>query len=68
MALSRGAISAESVAHILDQRTQERREPPPLEPFEITDGRARALDIQPHDLEPYDALGGPKDGDNEEPQ
>lgn len=55
-ALSRGAISAISVAHILDRRARARNEPPPLDPVLPDDPRVRDLRVTPHALEPYDAL------------
>jgi transposase len=55
-ALSRGAISAASVAHILDQRARARKAPPPLQPMISNDPRVRDLRVTPHALEHYDAL------------
>lgn len=56
-ALERGAVSAASVAHLLDQQTKREGEAPPLEPPQLADPRAQALEIKAHDLRPYDALG-----------
>lgn len=58
-ALSRGAISAASVAHILDQRAHARKRPPPLDPVLPDDPRVRDLRLTPHNLKPYDALSNP---------
>jgi len=58
-ALSRGAISAASVAHILDQQTRARHLPPPLEIVLPDDPRVRDLRLTPHALTPYDNLGAP---------
>jgi len=55
-ALSRGAISAASVAHILDRRARSRQEPPPLEVVLPDDPRVRDLRVTPHPLAPYDHL------------
>jgi len=55
--LTRGAISAPSVAHVLDQRARARRAPPPLAVVLPDDPRVRDLRLKPHDLAPYDALG-----------
>jgi hypothetical protein len=55
--LARGAISAASVAHVLDQRARARRTPPPLAVVLPDDPRVRDLRLVPHDLAPYDALG-----------
>lgn len=60
-ALDRGAVSAASVAHILDRQTQRRGELPPLQPQQLADPRAQSLEIDAHDLRPYDALGTPED-------
>ena len=63
-ALTSGAVSAASVAHVLDQQTTARGEAPPLQPLQSTDPRVRDLRIQAHDLSPYDALA--QHGDDEE--
>lgn len=62
-ALARGAISAQSVAHILDQHTRRRRQRPPVPPPTISDPRASAVRVTPHALAPYDQLGKPKGSD-----
>jgi len=54
--LARGAISAASVAHVLDQRARAHRAPPPLDVVLPDDPRIRDLRLTPHPLAPYDAL------------
>ena len=58
-ALARGAISAASVAHVLDQRTRARHAPPPLAVVLPDDPRVRDLRVTPHALTAYDALCTP---------
>jgi transposase len=60
-ALARGAVSAASVAHLLDQRARARRQPPPLSVVLPADPRVRDLRITPHPLTAYDALLTPPD-------
>jgi hypothetical protein len=55
-ALARGAVSAESVAHILDQRARRRSAPPPIDMVLPADPRVRDLRVTAHALGPYDAL------------
>jgi transposase len=55
-ALARGAVSAPSVAHLLDQRARARRQPPPLSVVLPDDPRVRDLRVTPHALTAYDAL------------
>ena len=55
-ALARGAVSAASVAHLLDQRARARRQPPPLSIVLPADPRVRDLRVTPHPLAAYDAL------------
>ena len=55
-ALARGAVSAPSVAHLLDQRARARRQPPPLAVVLPADPRVRDLRVTPHPLAAYDAL------------
>jgi hypothetical protein len=57
-ALSRGALSADSVAHVIDQRAREQRRPPPIEIALPDDPRVRDLFVTPHDLADYDDLAG----------
>ena len=57
-ALSRGAISAEAVTHILDQRRRAGKAPPLIEVILPNDARVRDLRVTPHSLASYDrALG-----------
>jgi transposase len=55
-ALARGAVSAPSVAHLLDQRARARRQPPPLAVVLPADPRGRDLRVTPHPLTAYEAL------------
>lgn len=55
-ALARGALSAQSVAHILDQRRRAAGEPPPLATILPDDPRVRDLRVTPHPLADYDVL------------
>jgi transposase len=55
-ALARGALSAPSVAHLLDQRARARLAPPPLPVLLAGDPRVRDLRVIPHRLTDYDAL------------
>ena len=59
-ALGRGAVSAVSVAHVLDQRARARKTPPALDVVLPDDPRVRDLRITPHALDTYDALCKPK--------
>jgi transposase len=59
-ALGRGAVSAASVAHILDQRGRARKAAPKLDVILPDDPRVRDLRVTPHDLGTYDALCLPK--------
>jgi hypothetical protein len=54
-ALQRGAVSAASVAHVLDQRRRARRQPPPID-LVLADPRVRDLRVTPHALSAYDTL------------
>jgi hypothetical protein len=54
--LTRGAISAASVAHVLDQRRRARRQPPLLDLVLPADPRVRDLRVTPHALSAYDTL------------
>lgn len=53
-ALSRGAISAEAVAHVLDQRRRAANAPPIVEVILPDDPRVRDLRVTPHSLASYD--------------
>jgi hypothetical protein len=55
-ALARGALSATSVAHILDQRARGRKHLPPLDVVLPADPRVRDLRVTPHALTAYDDL------------
>jgi transposase len=55
-AVSRGAINAASVAHLLDQQARARHTPPPLAVVLPDDPRVRDLRVTPHRLTTYDAL------------
>ena len=59
-ALGRGAVSAASVAHILDQRARARKTAPKLDVVLPDDPRVRDLRVTPHALDTYDALCQPK--------
>jgi transposase len=54
--LARGAISAASVAHVLDQWARARKAPPPIAAVLPDDPRVRDLRVTPHTLAQYDAL------------
>jgi transposase len=55
-ALARGAHSAQSVAHLLDQARRAEGQPPPVASVLSDDPRVRELRVTPHALAPYDAL------------
>jgi len=63
-AFGRGALSAQSVAHVLDQATRAAGAPPPLEHPLPDDPRVHGLRVTPHPLGRYDALGS---SDHEDP-
>ena len=65
-AVARGAISAASVAHVLEQRRRARRQPPPLDVVLPADPRVRDLRVTPHALSAYDILLTPPAPDEEE--
>jgi hypothetical protein len=64
-ALRRGAVSAASVAHLLDQRTRARKAPPPIPVVLPDDPRVRDLRVTPHALTDYDALAKETDDDDD---
>jgi len=66
-ALARGALSAASVAHILDQRRRARRLPPLVDLVLPADPRVRDLRVTPHALSAYDTLLTPAPSDEETP-
>ena len=55
-AIERGAISAASVTHLLEQERREQRKPPPLPPIRSKDPRVHSLHVATHSLSPYDQL------------
>ena len=55
-ALERGAVSAASVAHLLEQHSRARRAPPPIAVVLPDNPRVRDLRVTPHALRHYDAL------------
>jgi len=55
-ALDKGALSAASVAHLLDQRSRHRSQPPPLPVVLPDDPRIQASRVTPHRLADYDRL------------
>ncbi len=65
-ALARGAISAASVAHVLEQRRRARRQPPLLDLVLPADPRVRDLRVTPHALSAYDTLLTPPPATPEE--
>jgi hypothetical protein len=62
-ALARGAISAASVAHVLEQRRRARRQPPLLDLMLPADPRVRDLRVTPHAPSAYDTLLTPPTAD-----
>ena len=64
-AFSRGALGAESVAHVLDQRARKRKSAPPIGVVLPDDPRVRGLRISQHSLFEYDALGQPEPGEDD---
>ena len=64
LALQKKAVSAEAVAHILDQQSRARHLPPPL-PVVLPDNpRVRNLRVTAHSLGPYDALSQKEEKDD----
>jgi transposase len=61
-AMSRGAASAEAVAHVLDQQRRAKNAPPLVEVVLPDDPRVRDVRVTPHSLASYDAAlrGGSK--------
>jgi transposase len=66
-ALGRGAISAASVAHVLDQGRRARRQPPLLDLVLPADPRVRDLRVTPHAPSAYDTLLTPPPAADEDP-
>ena len=56
-ALQRDALGAGSITHILETRRRRRGLKPPLRLTLPDRPGLRDLDVRPHDLETYDALG-----------
>lgn len=67
-ALDRGAISAASVEHVLDQRARARRTPPAIPMVLPDDPRVRDLRVTPHALTNYDALSQEPSDDDQAPR
>jgi transposase len=63
---ARGALSVDSVAHVLDQRARARRLAPPLDVPLPDDPRIRDLRVTPHALAGYDRLSAPDAEDDDE--
>ncbi len=61
----RGAFSAQSVAHILDQRRRGRGASVPLPPVLPNDPRIRDTHVTPHALGTYDVLAAKKERGHE---
>ena len=57
IALERDALGAGSITHILETRRRQRGRKPPLRLTLPDRPGLRDLDVRPHDLETYDALG-----------
>jgi hypothetical protein len=55
--LERGSPHPSSVAHVLDQRARSRGIAPAIDVVLPNDPRVRELDVKPHQLSDYDALG-----------
>jgi hypothetical protein len=66
-ALARGAISAASVAHVLEHRRRARRQPPLIDLVLPADPRVRDLRVTPHALSAYDTLLTPPPAAEETP-
>jgi transposase len=64
--LARNAVSAGSVAHVLDQQARRRGLAPTLPVVLPDDERVRDLDVEPHDLADYDDLAKRTDDDNDD--
>lgn len=66
--LSRGALSALAVEHVLEQRARARKQPPPLVVALPNDPRVRDLKVVPHALASYDALAQTGEVDHDRPR
>jgi len=67
-ALARGALSAEAVAHVLDQRRRADNAPPLIEVILPDDPRIRDLHVIPHSLASYDDALNPAEPPEPEPE
>jgi transposase len=65
-ALARGALSAQSVAHVLDQAQRAAGAPPPIDHPLSDDPRVRTVRVTPHALGRYDTLAKPDQEDRHE--
>ena len=66
-AVAREAISAASVAHLLEQQRRARHLPPPIDVVLPADPRVRELRVTPHALTAYDTLLAPLSRKEEPP-
>ena len=66
VALGRGAVSANAVAYVLDQRARARGQEPPIDIVLPDDPRVRDLDVTPHQLDAYDQLTRMQDDDEKD--
>ena len=64
-ALTLDALGAGTIAHLLEQRRRQRRQPPPIRLVLPDHPGVRTLDVTPHRLESYDALTRPDPDDAE---
>ena len=64
-ALRTDALGAGTIAHVLEQRRRQRRQPPPIRLVLPDHPGVRTLDVTPHRLESYDALTRPDSDDAE---
>jgi transposase len=64
-ALTMDALGAGTIAHLLEQRRRQRRQPPPIRLVLPDHPGVRTLDVTPHRLESYDALTRPDPDDAE---
>ena len=60
-ALCRGALSAGSVEHLIEQRRRRKKQAPPMALSLPQDPRVSQLRVLPHDLSAYDALAHPQE-------
>ena len=64
-ALRTDALGAGTIAHVLEQRRRQRRQPPPIRLVLPDHPGVRTLDVTPHRLESYDVLTRPDPDDAE---